>query len=64
MVLACGKVRKVIVMLANGEWERLKDMEFMFGSMEIDMKVNLKIVSNTDKEPKNLLMVIFIKDNM
>ena len=60
----CGKELKVIVMLENGEWEKLKDMEFMFGSMEIDIRDNSKTASNMDKGPRNLQMVISIKVNI
>ena len=40
----CGKEPKVIAMLGNGEWEKLKAMEFMSGSMVIGMKDSLKTV--------------------
>jgi predicted transcriptional regulator len=44
MVLECGKDVKVIVMWDSGRWEKQMVMVFMYGLMEIDMKVILKLV--------------------
>jgi hypothetical protein len=44
MDLVFGEVLKEILTLDNGKKERLMDMEFTHGTMEIDMKDNLKIV--------------------
>jgi len=38
MVLVCGKVQKEIAMSENGGLAKHKAMEYMYGSMEIDMK--------------------------
>ena len=42
--LGCGKEPKVTVMLGSGEWERLRGMECMSGSMAIDTKGNSRTV--------------------
>ncbi len=64
MAQECGEASRETAMLASGEWEKQRDMEFMFGLMEIDMKEILKLASNMAKEHKNLQMVTFTKANM
>lgn len=44
MDLECGMEPKVTTMSDNGNLERLMAMEYMYGSMEIDMKANLNNV--------------------
>lgn len=44
MVQVCGEDLKEIAILDNGVSEKHMDMEFILGLMEIDIKVNLKIV--------------------
>lgn len=44
MVLECGEVQRETLILVNGNSEKLTGMEFILGLMEIDTKVNLKIV--------------------
>lgn len=39
-----GKELREILILENGEWEIQKVMVYMYGLMEIDMKVNFIIV--------------------
>jgi len=63
MEVECGKVQKEIVMLENGEWEKLRAMESMSGLTEIVTKDNLNPVWNMDREHKNLPMVTFIKES-
>jgi hypothetical protein len=38
MALVCGEASRAIAMLGNGEWVRLKDMEYTSGLMEIVTK--------------------------
>jgi len=57
-----GEDLKVIHILVNGKMVKHKDMEFIHGLMETDMKDNLNNVLNMDKEYKNLQMVICTKD--
>jgi len=40
MVLECGEVSKEIHIKDNGEMEKLKDMVFIHGRMEINIKDN------------------------
>lgn len=61
MALACGKALKETPMLVSGNSVRLMDMVFIHGSMEIDIKVNSRIVSNTDKVSKNSPMEIYTR---
>lgn len=49
--------------MANGKLVFLKDMESILIKLVINIKDNLKILSNMVKVFKNLLMVIFIKEN-
>ena len=44
MAQECGREPKVIAMLESGEWEKLKAMECMSGSMVTDMKEISRIV--------------------
>jgi hypothetical protein len=44
MAQECGKEPKEIHTLVSGNLERLMDMEFIHGLMEIDIKVNLSNV--------------------
>lgn len=55
-------VPKVTPILVNGSMEKLMVMGFILGSMEIDMKENLRNVLNMGKGLRNLLMGIFIRD--
>ena len=64
MALECGKEPKETLMLVNGNLEKQMAMEFTLGSMVIDIKVNLKIVSSMVKVYKNSQMETFIKDFM
>ena len=64
MALECGKEPKETLMLVNGNLEKQMAMEFTLGSMVIDMKVNLKIVSSMVKVYKNSQMETYTKDFM
>jgi hypothetical protein len=59
----CGKELKGIRMLVNGSSEKQMDMGLILGLTEIDIKESLKNVLNTDKDCKNLQMVIYIKEH-
>ena len=49
-----------IVTLDLGRLQKLMDVEFILGKMEINMRGNGKIVSNMDREQINLQMVTAI----
>ena len=44
MVLVYGEDLKEILILGNGKMEKLMDMEYILGLMEIDIKDNFLIV--------------------
>lgn len=61
MVLEFGVELREILILDNGRMAMLKVMVFIPGLMEIDIKVNFKIVLNMGKVSNVFLMVILIK---
>jgi hypothetical protein len=64
MVKVILKVLKAKLILVNGKLASLKDMGFILIKLVINIKDNLKILLNMVKVFKNLLMVIFIKENI
>lgn len=60
----CGKVLRKIHILENGIKEFQMDMEFILGSMEIGMKVNLNLALNMVMVKKNSQMEIALKVHM
>lgn len=61
MGLESGEVPREILILVSGDSARPMAMESILGSMVTDIKVNSKIASNTEKEFRNLPMVIHIE---
>jgi|LakMenEpi03Aug12_release.lakeMendotaPanAssembly.Ray.scaffolds.fasta_scaffold1246343_2 hypothetical protein len=61
MDLECGKVPKVILTLVNGNSAKPMVMVLIHGLMVIDMRVNLKNASSTDKDYKSLPIATYTK---
>ena len=64
MELECGKVKKEIHMLDNGNKVRLKVLEYLLRSMVVDMRVNFIILLRMDRVLKNFQVEIYIRENI
>lgn len=62
--MAFGEVLKTTPILVNGLSQKLTDMVFILGKMEIDMRAHGKTVLNMDKELINIIQEIAIRESI
>ena len=62
--MAYGEVLRTTLILVNGSSQKLTDMVFILGKMEIDMRAHGKTVLNMDKELINLVQEIAIRESI